>query len=210
MKSLIPNIALTAVLFASLAYGQQIAFTFDDGPDMTDAIGLNAEQRNTAILAQLADAHLKSFLFVTRIDNDPVRNALIRRWGEQGHLIGNHTATHPDLDEVSLKDYERDFLRCDQAISGMPGYTRRFRFPYLKEGNTREKRDGFRAFLDSNDYTTAPVSVDTSDWYYSNRLRDRLKLDPQADCATATFTSTISMTERLTTRAFPTTCSAAP
>jgi peptidoglycan/xylan/chitin deacetylase (PgdA/CDA1 family) len=92
----------------------------------------------------------------------------------------------------------------------MPGYTRRFRFPYLKEGNTREKRDGFRAFLDSNDYTTAPVSVDTSDWYYSNRLRDRLKLDPQADCATATFTSTISMTERLTTRAFPTTCSAAP
>jgi hypothetical protein len=77
VKSLIPNIALTAVLFASLAYGQQIAFTFDDGPDMTDAIGLNAEQRNTAILAQLADAHLKSFLFVTRIDNDPVRNALI-------------------------------------------------------------------------------------------------------------------------------------
>lgn len=36
MKRFIPNIILTAVLFASWAYGQQIAFTFDDGPDMTD------------------------------------------------------------------------------------------------------------------------------------------------------------------------------
>jgi peptidoglycan/xylan/chitin deacetylase (PgdA/CDA1 family) len=178
---MIRYITFSAVLFASLAYGQQIAFTFDDGPDMADAIGLDAEQRNTAILGQLADAHLKSFLFVTRIDNDQMRNALIRQWGEQGHLIGNHTATHPDLDEVSLKDYEQDFLKCDRAIRDMPGYTRRFRFPYLKEGNTLEKRDGFRAFLDSNAYTAAPVSVDTSDWYYSDRLRDRLKRDPQAD-----------------------------
>jgi len=181
VKSLIPKITLAAVLLASFSYGQQIAFTFDDGPDMTDAVGLSAEQRNTEILAQLADAHLKSYLFVTRIDDDRMRNALIRRWGEQGHLIGNHTATHPDLDEVSLKDYEHDFLRCDRAIRSMPGYTRRFRFPYLKEGNTLEKREGFRAFLESNAYTTAPVSVDTSDWYYSNRLRDRLMLDPQAD-----------------------------
>jgi peptidoglycan-N-acetylglucosamine deacetylase len=181
VKRLIPNMTLTAVLFASMAHGQEIAFTFDDGPDMTDAVGLSAEQKNSAILAQLADAHLKSFLFVTRIDNDRSRNALIRQWGERGHLIGNHTATHPDLDEVSLRDYEQDFLRCDRAIKGMPGYARRFRFPYLKEGNTVEKRDGFRSFLDLNAYAAAPVSVDTSDWYYSNRLRDRLKRDPHAD-----------------------------
>lgn len=51
----------------------------------------------------------------------------------------------------------------------------------MKEGNTIEKRDGFRAFLDSNSYLTGPVSVDASDWYYSERLSDRLKKDPNAD-----------------------------
>jgi hypothetical protein len=51
----------------------------------------------------------------------------------------------------------------------------------LKEGNTAEKRDAFRAFLDSNSYKAGPVSVDASDWYYSQRLSDRLKQHPNAD-----------------------------
>jgi peptidoglycan/xylan/chitin deacetylase (PgdA/CDA1 family) len=130
---------------------------------------------------QLADAHLKSILFVTRTNTDPKRNKLIRQWGIEGHQIGNHTATHPDFDEISLSDYERELLTCDKAIHDMPGFTRRFRFPYLKEGNTIEKRDGFRAFLDSNSYKPGPVSVDASDWYYSQRLSKRLKKDPNAD-----------------------------
>jgi peptidoglycan-N-acetylglucosamine deacetylase len=180
-RAFVTCFAISAWLLMSSAVGQSIALTFDDGPDMSDNIGLSAAQRNAAILAQLADAHLKSFLFVTRTDDDRKRNELIRAWGQAGQRIGNHTATHPDLDQVSLAAYQQDFLACDRAIREMPGYTRRFRFPFLKEGNTFEKRDGFRAFLDSNRYKPAPVSVDTSDWYYSDRLRERLKVDPRAD-----------------------------
>ena len=174
-------VTLAPLLLPSLAIGQTIALTFDDGPDMADKIGLSPTARNAAILKQLAEAHLKSILFVARMDSDSARNDLIRQWGIEGHQIGNHTATHPNLDEVSLAEYERELLACDKAIRDMPGFTRRFRFPYLKEGNTIEKRDGFRAFLDSNSYTTGPVSVDASDWYYSQRLGDRLKKNPQAD-----------------------------
>jgi peptidoglycan/xylan/chitin deacetylase (PgdA/CDA1 family) len=172
---------LATLLFASLAAGQSIALTFDDGPDMADTTGLSAAERNSAILLQLADAHIKSILFVTRTDADEKRNDLIRQWGEDGHQIGNHSATHPDFEAVSLADYEQEFRRCDRAIRNMPGFTRRFRFPYLKEGNTVEKRDGFRTFLDANGYKPGPVSVDASDWYYSKRLRDRLARDPKAD-----------------------------
>jgi peptidoglycan-N-acetylglucosamine deacetylase len=174
-------VTLVTQLLPSLASSQTIALTFDDGPNMADAIRLSPADRNAAILRQLAEAHLKSILFVTRVDTDPKRNALIRQWGIEGHQIGNHTATHPDFDEVSLADYEREVLTCDRAIRDMPGFTRRFRFPYLKEGNTIEKRDGFRAFLDSNSYAAGPVSVDASDWYYSERLSDRLKEDRHTD-----------------------------
>ncbi len=172
--------ALASIVLPPMACGQTIALTFDDGPNMADTVGLSPAARNEAILRQLAKAHLKSILFVTRTNSDPKRIALIRQWGIEGHRIGNHTATHPDFDELSLPDFERELWTCDQAIRNLPGFTRRFRFPYLKEGNTLEKRDGFRAFLDSNAYKAGPVSVDASDWYYSERLSARLKNDPHA------------------------------
>jgi len=65
MNALVRSITIAAVLFASQAFGQRLALTFDDGPDMADNIGLTAAERNSALLAQLADAHLKTFLFVT-------------------------------------------------------------------------------------------------------------------------------------------------
>lgn len=168
-------------LFSAVANGQSVALTFDDGPDMADETGLSPAQRNAVILKQLADAHLRSILFVTRTDVDPERNALIRQWGIQGHAIGNHTATHPDFDEITLANFEQELLGCEQAIGDFPGFTRRFRFPYLKEGDTVPKRDGFRAFLDARGYKSGAVSIDASDWYYSQRLSARLKRQPGAD-----------------------------
>jgi peptidoglycan/xylan/chitin deacetylase (PgdA/CDA1 family) len=179
--AVIACLTLAALLATGLAESQSIALTFDDGPNMTDDVGLSATDRNAAILKQLADAHLKSILFVTRTDANPNRNELIRQWGQQGHGIGNHTATHPDFDYVSLIDYEQDLLSCEKTIQDFPGFTRRFRFPYLKEGNTVEKRDGFRVFLDAHGYRSGAVSIDASDWYYSQRLSARLKVLPTAD-----------------------------
>jgi peptidoglycan-N-acetylglucosamine deacetylase len=173
-------LTLVASLFWGLADSQSLALTFDDGPNMADAVGLSPADRNAAILRQLADAHLKSILFVTRTDADPKRNDLIRQWGMQGHEVGNHTATHPDFDELSLADYEQELLTCERAIQDFPGFTRRFRFPYLKEGGTVEKRDGFRAFLDAHAYKSGAVSIDASDWYYSQRLSARLRNRPNA------------------------------
>src|SRR5580658_6117020 len=175
------SLILVGLLFAGLANSQSVALTFDDGPNMADEIGLSPADRNAAILKQLADAHLKSILFVTRTDADPQRNELIRLWGVQGHEVGNHTATHPDFDRVSLADYEQELLLCENAIQDFPGFTRRFRFPYLKEGDPVQKRDGFRAFLDAHGYRNGAVSIDASDWYYSQRLGARLKEHPNAD-----------------------------
>jgi hypothetical protein len=55
-----------------------MGLTFDDGPDMADTVRLSPAARNEAILRQLADAHLKSILCVTRVDRDSRRNELIR------------------------------------------------------------------------------------------------------------------------------------
>jgi peptidoglycan-N-acetylglucosamine deacetylase len=176
-------LSLAAIFWAGSVYGRSVALTFDDGPNMTDEVKLSPADRNAAILRQLADAHVKSILFVTRTDADPARSDLIRQWGIEGHEIANHTATHPNFDDVPLEDFEHELLTCENAIQSFPGFTRRFRFPYLKEGDTVEKRDGFRAFLDAHAYKSGAVSIDASDWYYSQRLSERLKKEPDARLA---------------------------
>ncbi len=82
---------------------------------------------------------------------------------------------------MTLDRFEQEVLDCDAALRSLPGYTKIFRFPYLKEGDTAGKRDGFRTFLKSVDYRAGPVSIDTSDWYYSSRLRERLAADLNTD-----------------------------
>lgn len=172
---------------AQPAGAQSVAFTFDDAPNMTGLPRMDAQQRNAAMLAALARHKVTAALFVTAGygAHEPAGNALVRAWGEAGHQIGNHTMTHPDLnsDKVSLAQYQKEILECDAIIGTMPGYRKWYRFTYLREGKTPEKRDGMRQFLAAQGYRNAYVSLDTSDWRLEERLVEILKRDPKADLA---------------------------
>ena len=176
-------LTLITLVWNLTTWAQSIAFSFDDGPVMATQAGMSAAARNTAILKQLADANVKTVLFLTLQDSRVARLNLVRQWGVEGHSIGNHTITHPNFHnpKITLSDYQREVEQCDSVISAMPGYTKLFRFTFLKEGNTIEKRDGFRRFLKTIHYRPAPVSIDASDWYYNARLLDWLKKNPGRD-----------------------------
>ncbi|MEW6364230.1 MAG: polysaccharide deacetylase family protein [Acidobacteriota bacterium] len=181
-------LTLTVFLPSSAACyvtAQDIAFTFDDGPKMDDTVRMSPAERNTALLTHLREAGVKAALFYKSGNASDNQLELVRRWGEAGHMIGNHTMTHPyfNSSKVSVKDLGDQLLGCDAVIKTMPGYAKLFRFPYLKEGETAEKRDGFRAFMKLIGYKPGPVSVDASDWYYNERLYKRLASDPTADIA---------------------------
>ena len=164
---------------------QSVALTFDDGPNLVETPRLSATQRNQAMLAALAKHGLKGALFVTSGmgADTPAGYALAKAWGDAGHAIGNHTVNHPDLNSasVSLAHYQQDILACDKIISSLPGYQKWFRYTYLREGNTPEKRDGMRKFLREQQYRNAYVSLDTSDWRFNEKLLEVLTRDSQAD-----------------------------
>nr|WP_315486477.1 polysaccharide deacetylase family protein [uncultured Undibacterium sp.] len=168
-----------------IAAAQSVALTFDDGPNLAETPRLSATQRNQAMLAALAKHGLKSALFVTTGfgADTPAGYALAKAWGDAGHAIGNHTVNHPDLNSVSvsLAHYQQDIMACDKIISSLPGYQKWFRYTYLREGNTPEKRDGMRKFLREQQYRNAYVSLDTSDWRFNEKLLEVLKRDSQAD-----------------------------
>lgn len=185
LQFLVATIALVAA--STAAHAQSVAFSFDDGPRLAPTPLMSPQQRNQAMLEALARNKVKAALFVTCGNGatQPAGYALAEAWGQAGHMVGNHTMTHPDLHDarLSLAQYEQEVLDCDAVIRGMPGYARWFRYTYLREGNTPAKRDGMRAFLKQHGYRNAYVSLDTSDWRLDAKLNQVLAANPHADLA---------------------------
>ncbi|HMF44399.1 MAG TPA: polysaccharide deacetylase family protein [Polyangia bacterium] len=160
-----------------------LALTFDDGPDAVK-LGPAAVAESDAILAALAEAKLKSVLFVEgkRVDS-PEGLAAVAAWGKAGHLVANHSYSHHNLSaaKTTVADFEADVVRNEELLRGLPGFTRLFRFPFLNEGDTASKRDAFRAFLRARHYRSGRATIDASDWYYDQRFRQWLVAHPGGD-----------------------------
>jgi peptidoglycan-N-acetylglucosamine deacetylase len=95
---------------------------------------------------------------------------LVKQWSLQGHLIGNHTSEHRSLNskKLSAEQFIGHVKAADDAFGALPGWQRMLRFPYLKEGDTADKRDAVRNWMRNNNYLPAPVSIDASDWHYDD------------------------------------------
>jgi peptidoglycan-N-acetylglucosamine deacetylase len=162
----------------------QIAITIDDF-NLFGATQIVAEQRNQSLLAALRRHHdLKAAAFICgkNIDSE-MGKSLVREWGNAGHMICNHTYSHWFYPNRSFEEFAQDILRVEALIRDMRGFTKRFRFPALKEGNTLERRDKMRAFLKEHGYRMGYVTVDASDWYIDQRLRARIAANPKANLA---------------------------
>jgi peptidoglycan/xylan/chitin deacetylase (PgdA/CDA1 family) len=159
----------------------QVAITIDDF-NWFDVPRMSAEARNQSLLGALRARSLKAAVFVAGkfVDNEKGA-ALLADWDREGHLIGNHTYSHPYYPSVSFEKFSADVLRCEEVIGKLPRFRKLFRFPYLKEGETPRKRDAMRAFLKTHGYRNGHVTIDASDWYVDQRLRARLEKEPGAD-----------------------------
>ncbi len=191
MKKIIFVIA-TVFILGSWSYSKKkiekndkpkVCFTFDDG-NTADLPGYSGETWDKMLLAHLKKNKLQAVFFALgkTLDHDKGKQVL-ERWSKQGHLIGNHTYSHQSYSrpETSFEFFKDDFLKNDAFIRQYSGFVKMFRFPYLKEGDTEQKRDDFRAFMKEQGYRNGYVTIDASDWFVNSRLLKRLKENPKAD-----------------------------
>jgi peptidoglycan/xylan/chitin deacetylase (PgdA/CDA1 family) len=163
----------------TLANKPTVSFTFDDGITR-DIENYKFEDWNQMILDALATENLKAVFFVTGSNKKNQKGKyLLNSWSSAGHQIANHTYTHPNFnnEKLSVEDFKSELLRTDSVITPFETYTKLFRFPYLKEGNTKEKIAGFRAVLQSNGYRNGHISIDASDWFVNNELIKSIRKD---------------------------------
>ena len=163
--------------------GPSLAITMDD-PHSGATPLLSWRERNRAILETLERASVQAHLFVCgrRVDDDAGRE-ILESWNAAGHLLANHSYSHLYYHsaDVSADQYIDDARKGETLLQGLSGFRKLYRFPLLKEGDTLEKRDRFREFLEAAQYRNGHVTIDASDWYVDQRLRDRLAKEPGAD-----------------------------
>ena len=160
-----------------------VSFTFDDGITK-DIATYKFEDWNSMILQSLKEANLKAVFFVTGFNKtDKKGKYLLTEWDQQNHKIANHTFSHPNFNDKNntVETFEVELLETDTIINQYKNSVKYFRFPYLKEGKTREQIDGIRAILKKHNYRNGHVTIDASDWYVNSRLINQLKYRKKVD-----------------------------
>jgi peptidoglycan/xylan/chitin deacetylase (PgdA/CDA1 family) len=181
--SLIPQSA-TPKTSANKSARPQLALTLDD-PTLSLGSVLKWQEANNRILKAISEKDVRAALFVCGMRVDDAEGAkLLSTWDQAGHLICNHSYSHKFYGErTSYADFAVDFLKNEKVIAPYRGRTALFRYPFLKEGDTADKRDRFRALLKERGYRVGHVTIDVSDWYVSQRFMDRLGKQANAPIA---------------------------
>ncbi len=161
---------MAALLFASAAHADKlIALSFDDVPRHQGAF-LGVDERAVKLIATLERAGVEQAVFFLNPDKLMQEQGKggedrIAAYVAAGHVIANHSNTHPSLNSVSAEVYLADIEAAELWLKGRPGYRPWFRYPYLHEGGQdKAKRDAVRAGLKARGLRNGYVTVDASDW----------------------------------------------
>src|SRR5438094_3355318 len=130
--------------------GPYIAMTFDDGPSAT---------LTPKLLDILAAHHIKATFFVIG-ENVAEHPEIVARAAREGHEIGNHSWSHPNLAKISQESVRSQLQRTDDAIKSATGSRPTLLRPPYGSITDREKR----WIHDEFGYRIILWDVDPYDW----------------------------------------------
>lgn len=155
------------------AKAQQIAFTWDDLP-AHGALPAGETRVDIArkLIAAMSEAHMPpvyGFVNGVQTEREPLSAPVLQMWRDAGLPLGNHTWSHPNLNQISLDDWQLDLLKNEPLLKKYMGDSdwRWIRYPYLGEGETAEKREAARKFLVQHGYRVATVTMSFADYAYN-------------------------------------------
>ncbi|MDQ6596394.1 polysaccharide deacetylase family protein [Bacillus salipaludis] len=125
-----------------------VALTFDDGPSPYTFYILDILKRN----------HILATFFVVGSEAKKFPN-IINRIHSEGHVIGNHTWSHPDISTLSESQLRSEIHSTNDQIKKLIGISPNlFRAPYGAIDNDTE------AIIKKWGMTSVLWNVDSQDW----------------------------------------------
>ena len=166
---------LSMVFVAPGVAATELAVTVDDipahgtAPDGTTRRDISAEMIRA--LERHSIAGVYGFTNGGQLLRHPEREDILRDWRRAGFFLANHTLSHVDLTRLSAADYIADIERNESIIMRLspPDAPKYFRYPYLHEGDTPDKRERVRSWLAARGYTIAPATISLDDdWSWND------------------------------------------
>ncbi len=114
-------------MFPELFYRQgpsnvkRVALTFDDGPDSV---------YTPQILDILRKEKVKATFFIIG-ERAKLFPDVVKRMAKEGHIIGNHSMTHPNIIKLNNQQTAKEIKDCENVVNSLAGYLPAlFRSPY--------------------------------------------------------------------------------
>lgn len=129
--------------------GLRVALTFDDGPDRVET---------NAVLDVLERYGVPATFFLLG-SNIPGHNDVIARLVAEGHVVANHSTTHPDFRTLTEEQLRNELLTVENAVYDVTGLrTALMRPPYgfVNDDVLRQ--------ISNLGYRAIQWSADTKDW----------------------------------------------
>jgi peptidoglycan/xylan/chitin deacetylase (PgdA/CDA1 family) len=161
------------VTLRTLAVAQEVALTFDDlpahGPLPTGMTRLELAKSIIATLKAANAPQVYGFINAVKLEQAPEDRAVLEEWRAAGFMLGNHTYSHMSLTDNTAAAFEKDIAADEPVLRSLMGNEdwHWFRYPFLWEGETLEKRDAVRAYLKEHGYRVAQVSLDFEDYAWN-------------------------------------------
>jgi peptidoglycan/xylan/chitin deacetylase (PgdA/CDA1 family) len=162
-----------ALALPPLCPAQQVAITFDDLPAHGPLpAGVAREEVTRKILAAFKEAKVPEvygFINAGKLQTHPEDIKVLQLWREAGQPLANHTYDHISLNGNPLSAFEENVAKDEATLQELMGKNdwHWFRYPYLDEGDTLEKRRAARAYLKDRGYRIAQVSLDFEDYAWN-------------------------------------------
>jgi peptidoglycan-N-acetylglucosamine deacetylase len=150
----------------------KVALTFDDlpvhGPVPKGRTRVEVIRDTLDALRAAKAPAVFGFINAGRGGGTPENDEILRMWRAAGYPLGIHSHTHMSLHDNPVEAFEKDVLANEPTLRALMGSEdwHWFRFPYLRSGETIEKRRAASAMLRRHGYRVAEVTLDFADWAY--------------------------------------------
>jgi len=163
----------------ALPAGAQVALTFDDlpshGPLPPGMTRVEIAKSVIDTLRKFQAPMVYGFVNAKLVADRPQDAEVLKMWTAAGFPLGSHAFSHMDLATNKAEDFEKDIAANEATLRQFfpGGDWHWFRYPYLHEGDTAEKKHAIAAYLKEHRYKVAEVTLSFGD-YAGN--------DPYARC----------------------------
>jgi peptidoglycan/xylan/chitin deacetylase (PgdA/CDA1 family) len=149
----------------------------DDLPYVGDSQNVNKAQIvNHKLLAAFRTHRVPVTGFVIQVRVESLGfvagTGILRQWINAGFDLGNHTYSHPDINELSVEQIEREIVDGESIIGPLMKEAGKtlgfFRFPMNHTGDTTAKHDSIAAFLSQRGYRLATCTIDNEDYLFND------------------------------------------